>query len=331
MTKKPLPIIAALLLTMTAHAQTADEHHSLTLGDGQTWTVPDATKLYAEETKALCEDYSDQITSSALYRAMGGDEHIQDFRMQYCMEKFVQNTLKGEALNPVWWAVGELEHGLIQNKRFRDFLSGRINDLLVEMCELYPSFTKQKIISLLDDIIALVDRMGQHSYKIVKVTHHGSNGSTWVEDALQKDNRILELDKMTQKEIDWVFGLEGRIIRRVLYDGMSLSEIKGYLQSARKAVADTDVSKKAAYAVCYTINQQIKVWVAMHGNICRFNSGKTVDNATSITYLEDLSGAYYKIVGPYQWVPNGRFLIERANSILYDSQGSKIYEETVTK
>ena len=44
MTKKPLPIIAALLLTMTAHAQTADEHHSLTLGDGQTWTVPDATK-----------------------------------------------------------------------------------------------------------------------------------------------------------------------------------------------------------------------------------------------------------------------------------------------
>jgi len=327
--KRLFYIFVTLLMAGNMMAQTAVQNYTVTLRDGETWNVPN-TNPYEADEKALAGDYAQQITSSALFRAMGGGEKIENWRMASCIERFIDYSIKGYTANPIWWAIGDLEHKLVQNKRFRDFLMDRCCAIFKDMCRLYPASTKKTILGMIDKVLGVTDQVEQHTYKIVKYTHQNRDGSTWVEEALQRDGKIYR-DNITDQDAEVVYGLEGFIARRMLYDNISLSEMRAYLQAARNAVVDEDVSQNKEYMACYTINSDLKVFIATEKYMCRFRNGKQIDGISSITYLKDATGTYYKIIGQYTWQQHAGRGQQVAPCTLYDNEGNKIYEDIVIK
>jgi hypothetical protein len=314
---------AAAIMAGSMMAQTAVHNHTVTLNDGDTWEFP-MTNPYEDAEIEISKNYAHQIESSALFRAMGGEEFLYGE-----VQGLMHSTAAGEFDN-FHFKQGYLGHKLIQNKRFRDFLADRFCAILKDMCRLYPASTKKTLLGMIDKVLGVTDHVEQHTYKIVKYTHQNRDGSTWVEEALQKDGKIYR-DNITGQDAEVVYGLEGFIARRMLYDNISLSEMRAYLQAARKAVADEDVSQNKEYMACYTINSDLKVFIATEKYMCRFRNGKQIDEISSITYLKDATGTYYKIIGQYTWRQHAGRGQQIATSTLYDNEGNKIYEDIVTK
>ena len=159
------------------------------------------------------------------------------------------------------------------------------------MCRLYPASAKKNILSLLDRAINLINYMEKHTYTVTEATITYKDGDTRTIKALQKDGKIIG-GNMTDEELDIIYGMEGFFARRMLIDNISLSEIRAYLQTARKAVAGEDVSRKPEYIACYTINNDLKVVQATDRFFCRFRNGKQEDGVSSVTYLHDATGTY---------------------------------------
>ena len=314
---------AAAMMAGNMMAQTAVHNHTVTLNDGDTWEFP-MTNPYEDAEIEISKNYAHQIESSALFRAMGGEEFLYGE-----VRGLMHSTAAGE-FDKFHFQQGYLGHKLIQNKRFRDFLADRFCAILKDMCRLYPASAKKNILSLLDRAINIINYMGKHTYTVTEATITYKDGDTRTIKALQKDGKIIG-GNMTDEELDIIYGMEGFFARRMLIDNISLSEIRAYLQTARKAVAGEDVSRKPEYIVCYTINNDLKVVQATDRVFCRFRNGKQEDGVSSVTYLHDATGTYYKILGPYIWQDyDGRWQCV-ATSTLYDSDGNTIYTEVIPR
>jgi hypothetical protein len=308
--KKLFFFFAAAMMAGSMMAQTALQNYNVSLGENEKWKVP-TTNPFEEREEAIATDYANQIKSSALFRAMGG-ESVNE----YDIMQFMSDLSHGD-VSDYSSIFGSIGHKLIQNKRFRDFLADRICALLKDMCRLYPASTKKTILNLIDEVISVTDQMELHKYEL-------ADG-----EELQKDGKIII--GRTREELNVIYSWEGFFARRMLIDNISLSEIRGYLQTARKAVADEDVSHKPEYVACYTVNNDLKVVQATDRVFCRFRNGKQEDGVSSVTYLHDATGTYYKILGPYIWQDyDGRWQCV-ATSTLYDSDGNTIYTEVIPR
>ncbi len=313
--KKIFFLFAAAIMAGSMMAQTAVQNYTVTLSDGETWGIP-ATNPYEADEAAIAKSYADQVASSALFRAMGGEEILPSNTLEYSFKDLME-SLKAGAFYRDWEIWNIVRGKLLQNKRFREFIADRICALLKDMCQLYPASTKKTILNLLDEAISVTDQMEKHTYEL-------ADG-----DELQKDGKIIT--GRTREELNLIYSWEGLFARRIVIDNISLSEIRGYLQAARKAVADEDVSRKPEYVACYTLNNDLKVILATDRVFCRFRNGKQADEVLSITYLRDATGEYYKIIG--QTWEQGVYGMwwSQTISILYDSDGNKIYENIVTE
>ena len=319
--KKLFFFFAAAMMAGSMMAQTALQNYNVSLGENEKWKVP-TTNPFEEREEAIATDYANQIKSSALFRAMGGEEVRTN-----TIKDLMQEVKTGSYYFPNW-IFGSIGKKLIQNKRFRDFLADRCIAILKEMCRLYPASTKKAMLRPIDEVLSIIDYMEKHTYKIAERTYVYGDGDTWTDLELLKDG--IWLDEYPEEE-SWagVGGTEGSLARRVLLDNISLSEMRAYLQAARKAITDEDVSRRPEYVACYTVNDDLKVFQATDRVFCRFRNGKQSHEAEYITVLSDATGTYYKIIGPFRWNLHDGDWHYDAISTLYDSDGNTIYTDII--
>ena len=310
------------MVTITAMAQTGIENHSVSLADGETWEMPDFRNFFENKENELAAQYANNITSSVLFRTINGED--KNGSAKEVIEYAIQDIKTNDIPRP-WWYPREVAYKLASSASFRTYLADQVNSMLQAICRIYPASTKQIVLNLIDRVTNFIDDMSKHTYKLAEIKHTYDDGDVYIEKVLQKDGRVLD----SENEEDWriINSTEGWIARRVVLNNFSLKEMKGYLLAARKAVAGVDVSKQPMYVATYTINKNLKVFVATDGEICQFKNGKQVKNIGTITYMKDASGSYYKVLGKYEfdWEIGKRI----ANCDLFDTNGNLIYSEKV--
>lgn len=334
--KRLFLLIFATSMAVGVAAQTAVDVYDIDLEDGDEFEISTYVdnKAYGEQEKSIAKDFANQLKSSALYRAIAGeDADTYQGTLEFGIEDLIEGT-KSDRFSPIieWlWFRAEMFHKLAQNKIFRNFMKDRACEILKVLCKLYPASTKQVILDKIDKASRLLDEMSKHNYALVKTPHKYHDGTVYYSKDLQKDGKVLG-DKMTQKEVEMVFGLEGWFARRMVIDGISLAEMKEFFKTARQAVAGVDVSQKPMYAECYNINKDLKVFVGTDDVFCQFANGKKIPKLYSITFMKDPTGSYYKIINNLEevWVMNQNKWVKQARSVLYTDKGEKVFEEKIT-
>ena len=256
--KRMLTLVLLLSWTI-AFGQTAMFNTELTLGDQQEHIMPyypnDNPCRDQEET--IAEKFIAQSLNSPLLKAIG----ISDFEndVKSALTGNIIGAYNNEHINPVICRVrifyndefNKFLHKLLKTNRMKDFLFDFSSDIICDLCKLYPKDFKADAIARIKSAISFVSTMKNHTYEAVDL-------DTWMQE--QK----LYIDGKENEEI--ALGIEGFLIRRVIFDGFTIQELSGYLEKLLRKVEAVDVSGNSDVLKSVRINDDLTFYMALSGN-----------------------------------------------------------------
>lgn len=279
--------------------------YNIVLYDGETFDVEAAFERnpYASLEGELAYCMATRIQGNALLRSISG-EHLKS-SLERKMGELITSMKTNDA--PVIFveadsAYSSYYHKMARNANFREFVKSRVLELLKETCRMYPTSYRELLLDKIDETSLLLSEMQRHNYQII-------NKKLYKNNILQANGRTLE----------------GWIIRRVLTDGIPVSEMRAFLKTARKIVGDSYRPEKPAYVAEYCINGVVMCNISTNGTSGYFMVPKSkveLENLISIRRLSDATGDYY-LIRSFRIDKSGE---RREKSVLYKENGEMVQE-----
>jgi hypothetical protein len=146
-------------------------------------------------------------------------------------------------------------HKIIRNNSLREVLFNLSAKTLCKLCCLYPKDFKEEVIKHLMATKNLLTSLRHHSYAIVG-------------DSLYLDGEVANVT-IARSQM-------GFLIRRILLDGFTISEMNGYLDRLLSKVKTTDISGNSDFLRIVTINNTISCYVTASGYYFGGNNSGTI-------------------------------------------------------
>lgn len=256
--KKILTLILLLSWTV-AFGQTAMFNTSLTLGDQEKHVMPyyPNDNPCRDQENTIAEKFIAQSLNSALLKAVGISEFEND--VKDALTANIVGAYNNEHTNPVIYRVrifyneefNKFLHKLLKTSRMKDLLFDFSSDIICDLCKLYPKDFKADAITRIKSAISFVSTMKNHTYEAVDL-------DTWMHE--QK----LYIDGKENEEV--ALGIEGFLIRRVIFDGFTIQELSGYLEKLLAKIETVDVKDNSDVLKSVRINDDLTYYMALSGN-----------------------------------------------------------------
>ena len=301
----------------------------ITLRDNDVWfSTSYFDTTYAEKKEVeIAQKYAKKMVNSPILRALGVSDHanvIVDAFKSHCVGLY--GSLEYHSQFTWNRGLNEFLHKVIKHAKVREWGVSLLGDMFVEFCKYYPKDFREKTIGDLQRILARVEDMDVREYKVV-----GDFAYLYI-NGKQADFRITH-------------SLEGFVVRRILLDNVSKSEIKTHLRTLISRIEKVDTSKNAVMMAQFTINNDITFCITARENYYLFRktnkkffpykeSGgynyiwKRRAGRTRLKYTTDGTTRYYDIETGYkssgEWK---KYTDERMWRVFANNNGEVIIQE----
>lgn len=288
-------IIALSCFTMLCCAQNAITNESIDLKVGESISLK-RTKPCTLLQQPLSESYNEFEQSA--YRVLS-DSKRNLLKADSVPARALEYYIMHDSYNPDW-VVYNPYFLRMSNKTLREVLNDSDTresifkcglKLLGKLCTIYPSDFKKTVLGFVETYSSAVDTVSLHKYTIK--TDDGY-------DELYKDGEPFE---------GYVF--EAQIARRLLYNNMSVQEIRGMLNRVFTAIDATDAPKEEYLGSLKVNDEVLYCWNAWTEVVQFQHSNKeyTIYKIKEIMYNQMETGQkYYHIecyydFQNYKWAP----------------------------
>lgn len=275
----------------------------------------------------IAEKYAKKMINSPILRALGVSDHadaIVGAFKSHC--EGLYGSLEYQSTFTWNGGLNKFLHEVIKHAKVREWGVSLLGDMFVEFCKYYPKDFREKTIGDLQRILARVEDMDVREYKVV-----GDFAYLYI-NGKQADFRITH-------------SLEGFVVRRILLDNVSKSEIKTHLRTLISRIEKVDTSKNAVMMAQFTINNDITFCITARENYYLFRktnkkfipykeSDKYVyvwkrrAGSTRLKYTTDGTTRYYDIETGYkssgEWK---KYTDERMWRVFANNNGEVIIQE----
>ena len=200
----------------------------------------------------IAEKYAKKMINSPILRALGVSDHadaIVGAFKSHC--EGLYGSLEYQSTFTWNGGLNKFLHEVIKHAKVREWGVSLLGDMFVEFCKYYPKDFREKTIGDLQRILARVEDMDVREYKVV-----GDFAYLYI-NGKQADFRITH-------------SLEGFVVRRILLDNVSKSEIKTHLRTLISRIEKVDTSKNAVMMAQFTINNDITFCITARENYYLF-------------------------------------------------------------
>lgn len=275
----------------------------------------------------IAEKYAKKMINSPILRALGVSDHadaiVGTFK-SHC--EGLYGSLEYHSTFTWNGGLNKFLHEAIKHAKVREWGVSLLGDMFVEFCKYYPKDFREKTIGDLQRILARVEDMDVREYKVV-----GNFADLYINGK--------------QADFKTTHSLEGFVVRRILLDNVSKSEIKTHLRTLISRIEKVDTSKNAVMMAQFTINNDITFCITARENYYLFRKTnkkfipykesdkygyvwKRRAGSTRLKYTTDGTTRYYDIETGYKTSAEWKkYTDERMWRVFVNNKGEVIIQE----
>lgn len=319
---KKFLLLAFLFASFLSYGQSALFQTSLWMKDGDEQVMvgyPDENPCREQEI-ALAQKYVREVNGNPVLKAIGMDG--LEKKIGQCLEESFSNAYSEYSFyQMIFWPDGikRFLRKISGTEKVRELLFSMVSDALCDLCRIYPGDFKDEAVRVVKHEMEFVGTMNWHSYGV-------------------NQNRTLLVDGKEEYELP--YSLDGFLVRRVIFDGITVRELSVFLERLLAKLDAVDVSGNGDILKRVRINNSLSYCTALRGCYYMANAtGKTIfpykeeTCAPSLiqcigdegSYMYKISNGYLQTDPVYEWV-----LYQRPDDrqiLLVDHTGSTIFRE----